>query len=199
MFLNMKEIYLPSWETFVKNWWEYIVVTAIMFLFIFVPLLGSIIQIFMALAIINAILKVVRGGSVIFSDFFRFKEIFSLKTVIFAAGLGVYYFVVQNAALFSTLLSLAGVVLSVIFFPLFCVLVDKKFNIKETVLYSAKLTKGIRTDILLVMLINVLICIAGAVLLFVGIFVAVPIMLIATVKVYTLLENRLNSQAPQTI
>lgn len=194
MFLNLKEIYLPSWEIFLKNWWEYVVITVIMFALIFIPFAGSIIQIFILLAMISAIIKSVRGNAINFSDFLQFKEILNLKTVIFAVVVGFYYLLMQNVASLSMLLSLIGAVLSIIFFPVFCVLVDKNFNIKKTISYSAKLTKGIRIEIILVMLINLVIAIAGAMLLFVGIFVAMPIGMIATVKVYTLLEQRLNSQ-----
>lgn len=194
MFLNLKEIYLPSWEIFLKNWWEYIVITIIMFALIFVPLAGSIAQIFIMLAMISAIFKAIRGNIIKFSDFLQFKEIFNLKIAVFAIGLGFYYFLIQNVASLSMLLSLVGAVLSVIFFPIFCVLIDKNFNIKETISYSAKLTKDIRVEIVLIMLINLIIAVVGAMLLFVGFFVAMPIGMIATVKVYTLLEQRLNSQ-----
>ncbi len=195
MFLNLKEIYLPSWEIFLKNWWEYVVITVIMFALIFIPLAGSILQVFVLLAMISAILKSVRGSAVNFSDFLQFKEILNLKTAVFAIGLGFYYMIMQNVPSLSMLMSLAGAVLSIIFFPVFCVLVDKNFNIKETISYSAKLTKDIRIEIILIMLINLVLAVAGAMLLLVGIFVAMPIGMIATVKVYTLLEQRLNSQA----
>jgi hypothetical protein len=194
MFLNLKEIYLPSWEVFLKNWWEYVVITVIMFLLIFIPLIGSIVQVFIMLAMISAILKSIRGTVIKFSDFLQFKEILNSKTAVFIIGVGLYYFLMQRVPSLSMLLSLVGAVLSVIFFPIFCVLVDKNFSIKETISYSAKLTKNIRVEIVLIMLVNLLIGIAGAILLLVGIFVAVPICLIATVKVYILLEQRLNSQ-----
>jgi hypothetical protein len=197
MFLNLKEIYLPAWQIFLKNWGEYIVVTLVMFILVFIPFVGAIIQIFVIFSIIAAMLKAVKNNQINFSDFLKFKDIFNFKTVAFAVVLGIYYLLIQNFPSVSMLLSLAGAVLSVIFFPVFCVLIDKNFTIKDTVLYSAKLTKGIRVEIVLIMLMNLLIGIAGAFLLFVGVFVAMPVALIATVKVYTLLENRLNSQTPQ--
>ena len=197
MFLNLKEIYLPAWQIFLKNWWEYIVVTLVMFILVFIPFVGAIIQVFVIFSIIAAMLKAVKNNQINFSDFLKFKDIFNFKTVAFAVVLGIYYLLIQRFPSVSILLSLAGAVLSVIFFPVFCVVVDKNFTIKDTVLYSAKLTKGIRGEIVLIMLMNLLIGIAGAFLLLVGVFVAMPVALIATVKVYTLLENRLNSQTPQ--
>ncbi len=197
MFLNLKEIYLPAWQIFLKNWWEYIVVTLVMFILVFIPFVGAIIQVFVIFSIIAAMLKAVKNNQINFSDFLKFKDIFNFKTVAFAVVLGIYYLLIQRFPSVSILLSLAGAVLSVIFFPVFCVVVDKNFKIKETLLYSAKLTKGIRVEIVLIMLMNLLIGIAGAFLLLVGVFVAMPVALIATVKVYTLLENRLNSQTPQ--
>jgi len=197
MFLNLKEIYLPAWQIFLKNWWEYIVVTLVMFILVFIPFVGAIIQVFVIFSIIAAMLKAVKNNQINFADFLKFKDIFNFKTVAFAVVLGIYYLLIQRFPSVSILLSLAGAVLSVIFFPVFCVVVDKNFTIKETLLYSAKLTKDIRGEIVLIMLMNLLIGIAGAFLLIVGVFVAMPVALIATVKVYTLLENRLNSQTPQ--
>ena len=106
MFLNLKEIYLPAWQIFLKNWWEYIVVTIIMFLLVFIPLVGSIIQIFLILMMMNAILKSIRNGVINFSDFFQFKQIFNLKILVFALGLGLYYFLMQQVAALSIVLSL---------------------------------------------------------------------------------------------
>ncbi|MDD4166342.1 MAG: hypothetical protein PHN29_04880 [Endomicrobiaceae bacterium] len=197
MFLNLKEIYLPAWQIFLKNWWEYIVVTLVRFILVFITFVVAILQVFVIFSIINAMLKAVKNNQINFSDFLKFKDIFNFKTVAFAAVLGIYYFLIQNFPSVSILLSLFGAVLSVIFFPVFCVLIDKNFTIKDTILYSAKLTKGVRAEIVFIMLMNLLIGIAGAFLLFVGVFVAMPVALIATVKVYTLLENRLNSQTPQ--
>jgi len=190
----LKEIYLPAWQIFLKNWWEYIVVTIIMFLLVFIPLVGSIIQIFLILMMMNAILKSIRNGVINFSDFFQFKQIFNLKILVFALGLGLYYFLMQQVAALSIVLSLIGAVLSVIFFPIFFVLIDKSLNIKETILYSAKLTKDIRFEIIFVLLINLLIAIAGTLLLLIGILAAMPIGVIATAKVYLMLEEKLNLQ-----
>lgn len=195
MFLNLKEIYLPSWEIFAKNWWQYMIITLIMFLLVFVPLIGAMIQIFIMLALINAILKSSKNEVVCFSDFFKFKDVFNKTNIIFAVALGLYYFIIQHVVVLSIIFSLIGAVLSVIYFPIICVLADKKFNLKETVLYSSKLTKNLRSEIVVILLVNILVCIVGAMLLFVGVFAAVPVSIIATVKVYEALDKKQNSQA----
>ena len=85
-----------------------------------------------------------------------------------------------------------GFIISIVFFPLLCVLIDKHLSVKETILYSAKLTKDLRTEIFLIMAVNFIIAVFGILLFLIGIFVAIPIVTIAIVKTYLLLDEKIN-------
>lgn len=200
MFLNLESIYSSSWNIFKKNWWEYVLVSLITALMLFIPL-GGILQFFMMMLMINAVIKVTKGNAVTFSDFFNFKDVLKAKVIIFAVVLGLYSFLMQavNSVALSVVLTAAGFIASIIFFPVLCVLIDKDLGIKETILYSAKLTKNIRAEILLVMFVNFLIGVIGILLLLVGMFVAMPVITISTVKIYIMLDERLNSNTNANI
>ncbi|MDD2523380.1 MAG: hypothetical protein PHT81_00885 [Endomicrobiaceae bacterium] len=194
MVLDLNSIYSLAWSIFKKNWWEYVLISLIMLVLMLFPL-GGILQFFVMLLMINAILKALRGNEITFLSFFQFKEIWNSKVIIFVVALGIYSFFLQgiNSIALSVVLTIIGFIISVIFFPILCVLIDKQFNIKETILYSAKLTKTIRGEILLIMAVNFIIGILGILLLFVGIFIAIPIITIVIVKTYLLLDDRFNS------
>ena len=81
MFLDLNSIYSSSWGIFKKNWWQYVVVSFIMFILILIPL-GGILQFFVMLMMMNAILKAFRGNDINFAEFFKFKEIFNAKVII---------------------------------------------------------------------------------------------------------------------
>jgi len=198
MSLNFSQIYSNSWDIFKKNWWEFIVVSIIMFVLVFVPLgLGGIFQFFVTLLMINAILKSIKGEKISFSSFFKVKELLNPKIITIVVAIGLYTLIVQNitSVVVVSLLTLLGFVLTIIFFPLMCVMVDKKFDVKETILYSAKLTQGVRLEIILLMFVNFLIGIIGFALAFVGIFVATPIITISIVFAYLTLDAKLNNLA----
>ncbi|MEA5001183.1 MAG: hypothetical protein VB017_04795 [Endomicrobiaceae bacterium] len=192
MFLDLNSIYSSSWGIFKKNWWQYVVVSFIMFILILIPL-GGILQFFVMLMMMNAILKAFRGNDINFAEFFKFKEIFNAKVIIFVVILGLYSFFLQsiNNVILSAVLTLVGFIISVIFFPVLCVLIDKQFNVKETILYSARLTKELRTEILLIMLVNFVIAVLGILLFLIGIFASIPIVTIAIVKTYLLLDEKI--------
>ena len=81
--------------------------------------------------------------------------------------------------------------LTLVFFPIFCVAVDKKtLSFKEMFCLSAKLTKGARTDVFVFLILGGVIFMVGSLLLLVGIFVAIPIVCIATVLFYLELDKQ---------
>ena len=201
MTLNFTEIYSNSWNIFKKNWWEFIVVSIIMFVLVLIPLLGGIFQFFLSLLMINAILKSIRGEKITFSSFFKVKELLNQKIITIVVAIGLYTLIVQSitSATVISILMLLGFVIIIIFFPFMCVMIDKNFNIKETILYSAKLTQGVRLEIILLMVVNFLIGLIGVALLFVGIFVATPIITASIVFVYLALDSRLNNTEEKTV
>lgn len=201
MTLNLTEIYSNSWNIFKKNWWEFIVVSIIMFILVLIPLLGGIFQFFLSLLMINAILKSIKGEKINFSSFFKVKELLNQKIITIVVAIGLYTLIVQSitSATVISILMLLGFVIIIIFFPFMCVMIDKNFNIKETILYSEKLTRGIRLEIILLMVVNFLIGLIGVALLFVGIFAATPIITISIVFVYLALDSRLNNTEEKTV
>lgn len=196
MVLDLNSIYSSSWSVFKRNWWEYIVISLIMFVLILLPL-GGVLQFFVMLMMMNAILKAFRGNEINFASFFRFKDFFNSKVIIFVIVLGIYSFVLQstNGVIVSAVLTLIAFIISIVFFPLLCVLIDKQFNVKETFLYSAKLTKDVRSEIFLIMIVNFIIAVLGILLFLVGVFLAIPIVTIAIVKTYLLLDEKLKLSA----
>ena len=201
MTLNLTEIYSNSWNIFKKNWWEFIVVSIIMFVLVLIPLLGGIFQFFLSLLMINAILKSIKGEKITFSSFFKVKELLNQKIITIVVAIGLYTLIVQSitSATVISILMLLGFVIIIIFFPFMCVMIDKNFNIKETILYSAKLTQGVRLEIILLMVVNFLIGLIGVALLFVGIFVATPIITASIVFVYLALDSRLNNTEEKNV
>ncbi|MBQ3835135.1 MAG: hypothetical protein II816_06440 [Elusimicrobia bacterium] len=193
MVLNFKQIYSDSWNVFKKNWWELIVVTLIMAALTFIPLIGNFLQLFMYCLILNAILKSAKGEEIKFSDFFQFKEIANTKIItilIVIALLGLFMQAISDEQILAGILTLVVLVITVLIFPLFCVMIDKNLSIKETITDSFNLTKGARFDIIIFLILNFIITVLGVILLFVGIFVAIPIVTIATVFTYIALKNK---------
>lgn len=199
MVLDLKDVYLTSWNIFKKNWWQYIVVTLILMLCMFVPYVGSILQFFMMLLVLNATLKAVKGEDISFASFFDFKSVFTVKSVIFVVIFAVYSFIMQlgvDSVVVSLILAVVGIAISIIFYPIMCVIIDKNLGVKDTILHSAALTKGVRLEIVIVMILNLFIGFLGVLLLVVGVFVALPIIIATTAVVYSVLENK--NAAPAT-
>ena len=194
--MNLKEIYSDSWGIFVKNWWQYVVFSIIMIAISIVPFLGPIFQTIIFLLFFSAILKSIRGENISFSDFFNLKSVFNNTGIALIVIVGCVYALLDllDYSLLYTILSLVYFILSIILFPIFCVAVDKDLTLKEAVLYSAKLTKNMRLEILLVMVINFIIALVGIFCFFIGILVAVPIVFIAISFIYRKLEEISNKQ-----
>lgn len=196
MVLDFKQIYSDAWAVFKKNWWEYVVVTIIMGIFSIIPFIGGFLQLFMYFLVLNAILKSVKGEQISFSSFFNFKEITNQKVMVIFVAVALIGLVMQSAATDTTaavILSLVVLVLSIFFFPLFCVMLDKDFSIKDTITKSLQLTQGARIAILVIMILNFIIGLIGVVLLLIGVLVAIPIIAISTVLVYRSLEKLQNN------
>ena len=198
MVLDLKEVYLTSWNIFKKSWWQYVVVTLILMACMFIPYVGALLQFFMMLLILNAALKAVKGEDVSFSSFFDFKKVFTVKTIIFIVIFAVYSFIMQlgvDNVVLSLILAIIGIAISIILFPIMCVIIDKDLNVKDTILHAAALTKGVRFEIIIVMILNLFIGFLGVLLLIIGVFIALPIIMATTAVVYSVLENK-NTSAP---
>jgi len=198
MVLDLKDVYLTSWNIFKKSWWQYIVVTLILMLCMFIPYVGSILQFFMMLLVLNAALKAVRGEDISFSSFFDFKKVFTVKSIIFVVIFAVYSFIMQlgvDSVVISLILAVIGIAISIIFYPIMCVIIDKDLNVKDTILHAAALTKGVRFEIIIVMILNLFIGFLGVLLLIVGVFIALPVIIATTAVVYSSLEKKNSAPA----
>jgi hypothetical protein len=198
MVLDLKEVYLTSWNIFKKSWWQYVVVTLILMACMFIPYVGALLQFFMMLLILNAALKAVKGEDVSFSSFFDFKKVFTVKTLIFIVIFAVYSFIMQlgvDNVVLSLILAIIGIAISIILFPIMCVIIDKDLNVKDTILHAAALTKGVRFEIIIVMILNLFIGFLGVLLLIIGVFIALPVIMATTAVVYSVLENK-NTSVP---
>ena len=197
MTLNLKKIYSESWNIFKKDWGKFVLFSFIICIVTLFPILGYILQFFTTLLLINAILHATKGESLKFSTFFLIKEVLK-KTSVFLLILLWIYSIISNQTLsepiFSALLGVFSLILVVIFFPIFCVVIEKDLSLKEAFSYSANLTKKLRLEILLIIFINLLICILGAFLFLIGITIAIPIVAISTVLIYIELEKSINNQ-----
>lgn len=191
MYLNLKDIYSKSWNIFAKSWWQYVLFSLIMMLILIIPF-GSILQTLLALLMFNAVLLFIKNGSISFSDFFKFKEVLNTNSILLIVIIACFYALLEilGFSVLYTIFAIVYFILSIILFPLFCVVIDKQLSFKEAILYSAKLTKNIRIEILLIMIINLIIGLIGALIFLVGVFVAIPIVSIATVLVYKELEKK---------
>jgi len=202
MVLDLKDVYLTSWNIFKKCWWQYVVVTLILMFCMFIPYIGALLQFFMMLLVLNATLKAVKGEDISFSSFFDFKKVFTVKTIIFVIIFAVYSFIMQlgvDSVIVSLILAIVGIAISIIFFPIMCVIIDKDLNVKDTILHAAALTKGVRFEIVMVMVLNLFIGFLGVLLLVIGIFVALPIIIATTAVVYSVLEKKNNTPETATI
>ena len=198
MVLDLKEVYLTSWNIFKKSWWQYVVVTLILMACMFIPYVGALLQFLMMLLILNAALKAVKGEDVSFSSFFDFKKVFTVKTLIFIVIFAIYSFIMQlgvDNVVLSLILAIIGIAISIILFPIMCVIIDKDLNVKDTILHAAALTKGVRFEIIIVMILNLFIGFLGVLLLIIGVFIALPIIMATTAVVYSVLENK-NTSVP---
>ena len=90
MVLDLKNVYGSAWNVFKKSWWQYIIVTLILMFCMFIPYIGSLLQFFFMLLVLNAALKGARGEEVTFSSFLDFKTVFTMKALIFVIIFAVY-------------------------------------------------------------------------------------------------------------
>jgi len=195
MFFNLKDIYLKSWNVFAVNWWKFIVYSLILVLFVSFPFI-SIFQTLMVLLMFSAILKFLKESFISFSDFFNFKSVLNPTAVSVVVIIGFMQACLQIfdfPVIVYIILAILYLVLSIVLFPLFCVSIDKNLNLKEAILYSAKLTKGLRIELLIITIINLFLGIIGLLFFFLGIFITLPIVLIVNVLAYIEMEKKFSN------
>jgi uncharacterized membrane protein len=136
----------------------------------------------MGLGLINAVLAVCEG-KVPGSSSFKTDLISFLKFLVTQLVFSVMVFVGF------LLLIIPGVIIMLRFFYTPYILLDKKGGIGESFKESWRITKGSSWELLILFLVTVGINIAGAIALGVGLFVTIPLTMIATGFVYKKLSG----------
>ena len=94
------------------------------------------------------------------------------------------------------LLIVPGIILALMFSQTIYLVVDRKLGPIEAMKESKRITDGHKWELFLLMLLSIGIVILGVVCLFVGLLVAIPVVYLAQVHAYRLLEGRADAVVP---
>lgn len=94
------------------------------------------------------------------------------------------------------LLIVPGVIAMLVLLFTLYIVIDKELGPIEAMKKSAQITKGHRWELLLLVLLAVVINIVGAVALFVGLIVSIPVTALAIVHAYRTLEKKTAQMSP---
>ena len=140
-------------------------------------IINQLLQYFLTVGLVKIGIKVVDGSEV------RIIDLFSGGPVFVTYVLGALLFTLIVLAGF-VLLAVPGIILSVMLQYYSYFIIDKNMGPVESIKASAALTKGVRWKLFGFGLALLLINIAGALLLVVGLFVTIPVSLVAVAFVY---------------
>ena len=107
---------------------------------------------------------------------------FNLKLLLNYIGGYLLYMIIVVLGLF--LLIVPGVIWGIKYSFMFYIMVDQKVGPVKALEMSGQMTDGIKMDLFVLYLVYILIVIAGFLALFIGIFVAIPVLMMAQVYVY---------------
>lgn len=94
------------------------------------------------------------------------------------------------------LLIVPGIILSLVFFAVNYLIMDKGLPPLVALKESYRITKGHKWQLFLLILISTVITLLGALAVLVGLLVAIPVTSLAAVHAYRMLEHRANEVAP---
>lgn len=157
---------------------------------ILLGLVGNIISIILSLGLINALLQLVNTGKGNFSDIFAvFKDINML--INYVVGSIITGLIVIGGLI---LLIVPGIYLAIRLsqFPYF--IIDKKLGAIEAIKGSWNATAGNVMNLFVFGLLCILVVIAGAIALLVGLLVAFPVVSVAAIYVYKMLSQQSAAQ-----
>lgn len=174
----------------------------------FMGFVGFIGSIYLGISVGFTIIRIARGQEVEFKDFFiwpktGFRAIWAGIVSGFIIGASLFVFL-MSIILLSKALFLSGILISmilgslmsIIFFVLFIYLIIRLYFVRfyaletgssaiESIKKSLELTKGNNSRLLILMIMSIGIAILGMLALFVGLFWAVPTIMVAWAYVYT--------------
>ena len=107
---------------------------------------------------------------------------FNMK--LFVNYIGGYLLYMVVVALGLILLIVPGVIWGIKYSFMFYIMVDQKVGPVRALEMSGQMTDGIKMDLFVLYLVYILIVISGFLALFIGIFVAIPVLMMAQVYVY---------------
>ncbi len=194
--LYMNEALSFGWNAMKSNFWLFVAVLIIAGLIVGIPqtianrlkdcssglsllfqIVAWIANVIVAIGYINISLKILDNGKAEFKDFFTFKEYF----VGYFAGSILYGLIVMAGFL---LLIVPGIYWSLKFqFYGYCV-IDLKLDPIEALRKSSRITKDVKWRLLGFGIVLGLINLVGAICLLIGLFVTIPITMIAYAYVY---------------
>lgn len=208
--LSIGEALRFGWNTFTKRPWFFIGLYVCVFIVYsilswvtdpeqhrngFVPFLASIgafvLGVFIEMLMINILLKSHDNVETV-----QFSDAWSKLPFWYYAGAKILVAIVVIIGM--VLLIVPGIIAALVLFFSNYLVVDKNLGPIETMKESARITKGHRWWLLLFILVIAGLNILGALALFVGLLVTVPVSMLAVVHVYRTLEHKASEVAPVT-
>jgi len=94
------------------------------------------------------------------------------------------------------LLIVPGIILALMFFAVQYLVIDKKLGPVAALKESKRITTGHKWDLFVLLIVVILVNLLGALALFVGLLVTIPVTILAMVHAYRTLEHKANEIAP---
>jgi len=208
--VDAKKIYTQAWEFFKANW-KLVYKAGLLFgVLTYVPqfTLDAILSALQAseqdflVAIVGLVVQVWQtiigmGAIIVFLDIIRNKHAAVVNLEVFFSQTSRFWLYILASLRYTIiiligflLLIIPGIIWSIKYQFVFYLLVDKKLGVKEAFDVSAQMTEGIKWKIFVFGLFGFLIVIAGLLLLGVGLFIAFPVVTIASYMLYDRLLSR---------
>ncbi len=202
---SIKESVSFGWTTFKAHWVLFLKVSlaylAVQFVLgmvqsmlppFFAPLLGVVVGTFLSVGIIAFYLKAHDApGSASIRDMWRPEPFwrYLVTSIIMGILIIIGFF----------LLIVPGIILALAWSFALYLTIEKKMWVKEALLESARLTRGNRLKLLILGLALMVLNVVGMIPLFLGLFVTVPVSLLASVHVYRTLSNASHTPSAEPV
>lgn len=146
-------------------------------LYIAAFVLGVVAQIIIGMGLIKVALKITTGETIVFNDIFSVTHLFFSYI-----GTSILYGLMVLGGLL--LLVVPGLVWLVTYWLVSYVLIDTECGVMTALSQAKRISKGARWHIFLFMAVTGMLNIAGVLTFFIGLFITIPITVVATAHVY---------------
>lgn len=200
---SIKESLIFGWESFVAHYRVFVPVVflsvAISFITNYIGkdglsaiaiatmVLGGIAQIIIGMGLTKIALKITISEPIAFDDIFSTSHLFFS----YLGASILYGFMVFAGFL---LLIVPGLLWMAAYWLFQYVLIDKEIGAFASLLEAKRISKGVRGPLLKFIMVVILLNIAGAMAFMIGLFVTMPITVIASAYVYRILQKRLEPE-----